>query len=239
VSQTTTEAPTKERIVEAAVDLFHRQGYNATSLRQIADDVGLQVGSLYNHMSSKEQLLFDIMRDVMEELIEHTEEEMASVGSDSLDRVLAFLRASIHFHATRQKQTFIGNSELRGLSPEHRAEIVELRDRYETMLRDTLQAAQDDGAIEVSDVQLATFAALALCTSVATWYRPNGRLSLEDLDRLLPQFFGPLCSARARWLTPPRGDAEPGAAMARLAPPGDSQSSERTLVCRQLGIPSA
>jgi TetR/AcrR family transcriptional regulator, cholesterol catabolism regulator len=196
VSQTTTEAPTKERIVEAAVDLFHRQGYNATSLRQIADDVGLQVGSLYNHMSSKEQLLFDIMRDVMEELIEHTEEEMASVGSDSLDRVLAFLRASIHFHATRQKQTFIGNSELRGLSPEHRAEIVELRDRYETMLRDTLQAAQDDGALEVSDVQLATFAALALCTSVATWYRPNGRLSLEDLDRLLPQFFGPLCSAR-------------------------------------------
>jgi TetR/AcrR family transcriptional regulator, cholesterol catabolism regulator len=196
VSQTATEAPTKERIVEAAVDLFHRQGYNATSLRQIADDVGLQVGSLYNHMSSKEQLLFDIMRDVMEELIEHTEEEMASVGSDSLDRVLAFLRASIHFHATRQKQTFIGNSELRGLSPEHRAEIVELRDRYETMLRETLQAAQDDGALEVSDVQLATFAALALCTSVATWYRPNGRLSLEDLDRLLPQFFGPLCSAR-------------------------------------------
>jgi TetR/AcrR family transcriptional regulator, cholesterol catabolism regulator len=196
VSQTATEAPTKERIVEAAVELFHRQGYNATSLRQIADDVGLQVGSLYNHMSSKEQLLFDIMRDVMEELIEHTEEEMASVGDDSLDRVLAFLRASIHFHATRQKQTFIGNSELRGLSPEHRAGIVELRDRYETMLRETLQAAQDDGAIEVSDVQLATFAALALCTSVATWYRPNGRLSLEDLDRMLPQFFGPLCSAQ-------------------------------------------
>lgn len=196
MSQTTTEAPTKERIVEAAVDLFHRQGYNATSLRQIADDVGLQVGSLYNHMSSKEQLLFDIMRDVMEELIEHTEEEMAAAGSDSLEHVLAFLRASIHFHATQQKQTFIGNSELRGLSAEHRAEIVELRDRYETMLRETLQAAQDDGAIEVPDVQLATFAALALCTSVATWYRPNGRLSLEDLDQLLPQFFGPLCSAR-------------------------------------------
>lgn len=198
MSQTTTEAPTKERIVEAAVDLFYRQGYNATSLRQIADGVGLQVGSLYNHMSSKEQLLFDIMRDVMEELIEHTEEEMAAAGPDSLDRVLAFLRASIHFHATRQRQTFIGNSELRGLSPEHRAQIVELRDRYETMLRATLQAAQDDGSIEVDDVQLATFAALALCTSVATWYRPDGRLLLEDLDRMLPQLFGPLCAVSPR-----------------------------------------
>jgi TetR/AcrR family transcriptional regulator, cholesterol catabolism regulator len=196
LSQLTAEAPTKGRIVEAAVDLFHRQGYNATSLRQIADEVGLQVGSLYNHMSSKEQLLFEIMRDVMEELIEHTEEEMAAAGPDNLDRVRAFLRASIHFHATRQKQTFIGNSELRGLSPEHRQEIVELRDRYETILRDALQAAQDDGSLEVSDVQLATFAALALCTSVATWYRPDGRLSLEDLDQMLPQFFGPLCAAR-------------------------------------------
>lgn len=194
MSQTTTEAPTKERIVEAAVDLFYRQGYNATSLRQIADGVGLQVGSLYNHMASKEQLLFDIMRDVIQELVEYTEEEMASAGSDSLERVLAFLRASIHFHATRQKQTFIGNSELRGLSPEHRAEIVELRDRYEAMLRQTLQAAQDDGTLVVSDVQLASIAALALCTSVATWYRPNGRLSLEDLDQMLPQFFGPLCA---------------------------------------------
>ena len=195
MSQLTAEAPTKERITEAAVDLFYRQGYNATSLRQIADGVGLQVGSLYNHMSSKEQLLFDIMREVMEELIEHTEEEMAAAGRDHVDQVMAFLRASIHFHATRQKQTFIGNSELRGLSPEHRAEIVELRDRYETILREALQAAQDDGALELADTQLATFAALALCTSVATWYRPNGRLSLDDLDRMLPQFFGPLCAA--------------------------------------------
>ena len=197
MSQLTAEAPTKERIIEAAVDLFYRQGYNATSLRQIADGVGLQVGSLYNHMSSKEQLLFDIMREVMEELIEHTEEEMAVAGPEHIDRVVAFLRASIHFHATRQKQTFIGNSELRGLSPEHRAEIVELRDRYETILRDALQAAQEEGSLEVSDVQLATFAALALCTSVAIWYRPDGRLSLQDLDQMLPQFFGPLCAAGA------------------------------------------
>ncbi len=194
MSAVASEAPTKARIVDAAIDLFHRQGYNATSLRQIADGVGLQVGSLYNHMASKEQLLYEIMRDVMVELIQHTEEEMAAAGDDTLERLWAFLRASIHFHATRQKQTFIGNSELRGLLPEHREEIVELRDRYETLLRDTLQAAQDAGSIAVADVQLATFAALALCTSVATWYRPNGRLSLDDLERMLPQLFGPLCA---------------------------------------------
>lgn len=190
------EAPTKERIFDAATDLFYRQGYNATSLRQIADEVGLQVGSLYNHMSSKEQLLFDIMREVMTELIEHTEAEMAAAGDDVVERLLAFLRESIRFHATRQKQTFIGNSELRGLSPEHRAEVVALRDRYETMLRETLQAAKGSGRIEVEDVQLATFAALALCTSVATWYRTDGRLSLGKLDAMLPSLFTPLATAK-------------------------------------------
>lgn len=190
-----TEAAPKERIVAAAVDLFYRQGYNATSLRQIADEVGLQVGSLYNHMSSKEQLLFDIMRGVMTELLDHTETEMAAAGDDPLARLLAFLRASIHFHATRQKQTFIGNTELRGLSDEHRSEIVELRDDYEATLRRAIQEAGDAGAITVEDVQLATFAALAICTSVATWYRPSGRLSLEDLDGMLPGLFGPLATA--------------------------------------------
>ena len=194
MSSVAAEVPTKERIVEAAVELFHRQGYNATSLRQIADEVGLQVGSLYNHMRSKEQLLFEIMRDVMVELIEYTEERMAAARDDTLERLVAFLQASIHFHATRQKQTFIGNSELRGLSPEHRDEIVALRDRYETLLRETLQAASDAGSIRVADVQLATFAALALCTSVATWYRPDGRLPLKDVERMLPGLFGPLCT---------------------------------------------
>ena len=135
------------------------------------------------------------MRDVMTELIEYTESRMAAAGDNALDRLVAFLQASIHFHATRQKQTFIGNSELRGLSREHRHEIVQLRDQYETLLRDTLQAAVDAGSIRVPDVQLATFAALALCTSVATWYRPEGRLPLDDVEVMLPGLFGPLCTA--------------------------------------------
>lgn len=195
MTQVAEMAPTKAKIIDVAIDLFHQQGYNATSLRQIADGVGLQVGSLYNHMSSKEELLFDVMRGVMVELIEHTERQMAAAGDDPVAEVQAFLAASIHYHATRQKETFIGNSELRGLSEEHRAEVVALRDGYESLLRDALTRAAASGAMEVEDVQLATFAALAMCTSVATWYRPHGRLSLDDLQMLLPGLFGPLAAA--------------------------------------------
>ena len=188
---------TRTRVIEAAVDLIHLQGYNATSLRQIADRVGLQVGSLYNHISSKEALLFEIMRGVLDELIADTEREMAEAGPEPLARALAFFRTSIRFHALRRKETFIGNTELRGLSEEHRAEIVQRRDRYETLLRGAFTACQEEGCIEVEDVQLATRAALALCTSIATWYRPGGRLSLDDLQARLPALFAPFARMAA------------------------------------------
>ena len=194
-SEVVAKTPTRDRINDAAIQLFCRQGYNATSLRQIADSVDLQVGSLYNHIRSKEELLFAIMREVMLELFDHSQEAMASAGDDPLQRLVAFLRSSVHFHATRRKQTFIGNTELRGLSDERRAEIVALRDRYEELLVYTIVAARDRGQIEVEDPQLAAFAALAMCTSVATWFRSEGRLSLEDIEEQLPRLFGPLAGS--------------------------------------------
>ena len=181
----------RQRILDAAVELFHRDGYNAASLRQISEMVGLQVGSLYNHISSKEALLFDIMHGVLVELLDETVQEMER-ATEPVGRTLAFLRTSIRFHALRQKETFIGNTELRGLSEEHRREIVALRDRYEGLLRSAMEDCVRDGCLRIADVPLATRAAIALCTSVAVWYRADGRMSLDDLQAELPRLFGPL-----------------------------------------------
>lgn len=182
----------RERILDAAVELFHRDGYNAASLRQISEIVGLQVGSLYNHISSKEALLFEIMNGVLVELLDETVVEMERSGPDPVARTTAFLRTSIRFHAQRQKETFIGNTELRGLSEDHRREIVALRDRYEGLLRSALEDGVAGGRLVIHDVPLATRAAIALCTSVAVWYRAGGRMSIDELQDELPRLFGPL-----------------------------------------------
>lgn len=182
----------RQRILDAAVELFHRDGYNATSLRQISELVGLQVGSLYNHIASKEALLFEIMHGVLVELLDETVVEMERAGDDPVGRTMAFLRTSIRFHALRQKETFIGNTELRGLSDDHRRDIVELRDRYESLLRSALQDCADADLLVIGDVALATRAGIALCTSVAVWFRADGRLPLSDLQEELPWLFGPL-----------------------------------------------
>jgi hypothetical protein len=134
------------------------------------------------------------MRSIMDDLIADAEVALAQAGDEPLDRIMAFMRTSIRFHAERQKETFIGNTELRGLSEARREQIIALRDRYENLLRTELEAARDLEVLDIEELKLATFAGLAICNSVATWYRADGRLTLEEIERLLPHLFGPLAA---------------------------------------------
>jgi len=188
----------RRRIRDAAIDLFYEGGYTTTSLRQLSEVVGLQLGSLYNHIASKEELLFDIMYGVTFELLDETVDAMERAGDDQVGRALAFLRTSVRFHALRQKEAFIGNTELRRLSDEHRREIVALRDRYEGLLGSALAACAAEGSLRVHDVPLATRVALSVCRSVADWYRPDGPLSLEELQTEVPRLIGPFAGMEVR-----------------------------------------
>jgi AcrR family transcriptional regulator len=188
------QSPTAQAIYRASVELFYKQGYGATTLRQIADRVGVQVGSLYNHISSKEQVLLQIMSEVLDELIAAVEAELALV-ENPLDKVSAFVHASIRFHGTHRKETFIGNSELRALAPANRKVIVAKRDQYERLLAQAIHDAVAAGAIEVADEQMAVFAGLAICSHVASWYRSGHRLGLDQAADFLSQMYTPTAPA--------------------------------------------
>lgn len=180
--------PTAVAIRSAAVELFHRQGFEATSQRQLADAVGLQVASLYNHIKSKEQLLATIMTEVMQQLISVTERRVAAAATPQ-ERLLAFMREGIRFHAEHRLEALVGNTELRSLSDENRARVIELRDRYERMLESALQECVNAGTISVPDVKMAAYAGVAICVHVASWYREDGRLPLDEvIDSLLAAY---------------------------------------------------
>ena len=172
--------PTAKAITSAAIDLFFKHGYEAATLRDVADKVGLKVASLYNYIPSKQDLLFTIMFDVMQDLQRDVEEAVAE-QSDPVDRLCAAVRTHVRFHATRTKEVFVGNSELRSLTSRNRTRVVRQRDDYETLFRDLVQAGRDAGAFDIGDVKVATFALLAMCTGPSTWFSPRGRLSVTDL----------------------------------------------------------
>jgi AcrR family transcriptional regulator len=167
-------------IRQAAIDLFYEHGYQATTLRELASACGLKVGSVYNHIESKSALLYEIMTGIMTELLAAQTKAITS-STSSVERLQNAIKLHVAFHAHRAKEVFIGNSELRSLPPKERQEVIMFRDRYEQVILDIVEAGIAEGSFRPVDPRLAVYAILATGTQVAAWFRPNGRLSLEQI----------------------------------------------------------
>ena len=171
---------TMEAIRKAGLRLIFEHGYEAMSLRQLAAEVGIQAGSLYNHISTKQELLFDLIQDHINELLRQLDRALAG-KEDPLEKLRAFVAFHVTYHMTRKREVFIANSELRSLEPKNYEAIVALRGAYEQRLAGILTDGVTEGVFEVADVQVATFAIIALLTGLCTWYRPGGRLTREAI----------------------------------------------------------
>lgn len=166
-------ARTRADIRQAAAELFYEHGYEATSLRSVADRVGIKVGSLYNHMGGKDELLVDIMSVVLDQLPPLIAAAADAAGDDPIERFRAAAGAHIRFHAQHAQETFIGNSELRSLQPDQREIILKARRDYDQLIRGFIQDAAKAAGVELLDLRLQSYALLALGMHVASWFRDD------------------------------------------------------------------
>jgi AcrR family transcriptional regulator len=173
---------TGPRIRAAALQLFARHGYAAVSMRQIAREVGVQAGALYNYTPDKQSMLFRLMQGHMEELLAAWSKEEQREGA--MAGLEAFVRFHIRFHLERPDAVFIAYMELRNLSPDNFARIEELRGQYEAVLERILKAGVEEGVFHVPDTKIVTLAVIAMLTGVNTWYRSGGRLSLGEVEAI-------------------------------------------------------
>ena len=188
---------TGETVYEAAVDLMFERGYHGTSLRDVARVVGVQMSSLYYYHESKQALLVAIMEKTTADLIAVVAEAMEGAGSPR-ERLVAGIRAHVMFHATRRKENFVADSEIRSLEPEERATIVAMRERYEQLFRDVLKEGAASGAFVDVDVSVTLAGLFAMLNGVATWYRPRGRMSLPEIaDQYCTIFLNGIATRRA------------------------------------------
>lgn len=180
-------ADMKQTIKERAIALFYRKGYFATSMSEIARACNIQKASIYYHYENKEALLYSIMAGTMDDLLAYLLDEMdPTVPVEA--RVRAGVRAHVVFHLSRQKENFVANSELRGLSAAHYKDIVAKRDAYERIFQELLEEGQRQGVFKQEDVKILSYAILTLCTSGASWFQPNGRLSINDIAGIYERF---------------------------------------------------
>ena len=173
---------TGPKVRQAASRLFARHGFAAVSMRQIAGEVGVQAGALYLYTPDKQTLLFDLMREHMDDLLSAWEK--IGGGADPVERLESFVRFHIGFHLDRPDAVFIAYMELRNLSDENFSVIEGLRKRYEDRLEEILRAGQKTGAFAVPDTKLATLALIAMLTGVNTWFREGGRLSRDRIEEI-------------------------------------------------------
>lgn len=170
---------TGPRIRAAALKLFARHGFAAVSMRQIAAEVGVQAGALYLYTPDKETLLFDLLKEHMDQLIAAWEDEQQ--GTAPRERLEAFVRFHIGFNLERPDAVFLSYMELRNLGPENFSAIEALRRDYENRLEAILRDGQAAGVFAAPDTKLATLAIIAMLTGVNTWYREGGRLSRDKV----------------------------------------------------------
>ena len=171
---------TEEAIRQAAVGLIAARGFEATTMRQIAAQVGIQPGAVYRYFPSKAALLVDLQVGHLDFLLGHWQAERP-VTDDPVALLRAFVAFHIRFHTLRRKEVFVANMELRSLAPADYRRVVALRRRYEDILSGILGAGILAGRFRLPDARVAAFAILAMLTGVGSWYREGGRLGQREL----------------------------------------------------------
>lgn len=177
-------ASRRDEILRIAMGLFARNGFDGTSIRDIADAAGLTKPALYYHFSDKEELYEHVVTERMTRLNAAMREAIAG-SDDPVEQVRLFVLA----HARRMDADRTGWITARHsfhsiTDPERRERIGRMRREFEHMLRDRFQDAMDRGLLssEVS-ATLVTRMLLSAVNDLARWMRTDGGMTAEDAAR--------------------------------------------------------
>jgi TetR/AcrR family transcriptional regulator, cholesterol catabolism regulator len=185
----TPETPTSERLFDTAAALFFKKGYAETTTREIASAVGIQQASLYYHVESKEDLLYQICVSSLEQLLLDVQTAV-NEASDPLERIRVLARTHLRTILRHQIRHVTMLNELRALSDPHRAAVVALRKKYAALVRSVLEDAQAAGAVR-GDIP-ARFLYLALLNILnwaVLWFRRDQALSVDQLARIFTSVY--------------------------------------------------
>jgi TetR/AcrR family transcriptional regulator, cholesterol catabolism regulator len=187
----------QERVIQVAAELFAERGYDATSMTDLSDATGLAAGGLYHYIGSKKQLLFRICDELMEPLLE---EARAIVATDAPADVQlrGLLRAWLE-HIARHRHHMMVFQQERHLierDPQWRT-VRRQRKDFELILDDVLERCEREGRLSFPDRALALRALLGMVNHTASWLRPRGRLSPEQIaDGYLELLMGSRAATR-------------------------------------------
>ena len=170
-----------ERVQQAGVALFSRKGFAATGIRELGAEAGINSATLYHYVGSKELLLASIIRACLEEMTQAGERALKR-SADPAVQLAGLVAAHVGLTAVNRLTARVAEYEMLGLTGTNRDEMQKMRDDYEAFFGHVLERGGRVGVFHVDDLAMSRLAVLEMCTGVAHWYRPDGRLTLPEIQ---------------------------------------------------------
>jgi AcrR family transcriptional regulator len=172
----------RAELTRAAARLFAQKGYHGTSVGDLADALGLQKGSLYTHIDSKADLLWEVAREGSEAF--HAALDALPEDGPVVERIRAALRAHLRVVAEQLDIATVFVREWRYLEGDRREQFVAERRRYEERIRALFREGREVGELRTDlDDGTAALLALSAVNWAYTWLRPGA-----DTDELADRF---------------------------------------------------
>ena len=174
----------RERILEEAVSLFYAHGFTGTTLDDIAAELGVTKPFIYTHFKSKNELLAAVCLPTIERSVAAIENADNTEGTPT-EKLRLAIAGFTRVIMERQPAIALFFREEKNLAPEALAEIIQAQKRFDRLLSKLLTEGVATGEFDIPDVSLAALVIGGMISWSYTWYRPNGRLPVDELcDRM-------------------------------------------------------
>jgi len=171
----------RDRMLRAAAHCFNRKGYSGTSLKDVADMLGLTDAALYYYVRNKEELVYlcyvhaaDAGREAMQRAIDE--------GNTGLEQVRLYIRYHIDCIVGENGPLAI-MSEIPSLKPDHREEVLELSRMHSSKFEAILQRGIEDGSIAACDVRMTGNAIMGSINWIPKWFHGDAEVAGKVLDQ--------------------------------------------------------
>lgn len=178
------DSPRRKELTRQAAQLFVQEGFDRTTVRMLAQEMGIKSGSLFHHFRDKQEILAAVIEEGTENALSIARAALDECDSDPEARLHAMARAHLETLLTDRNAHVVALYEWRRLDGQARAHLSHLRDAYEALWETVIDEALAAGLIQGDRFLVSRFVMGALNWTVR-WYDPEGERSPEDLAREL------------------------------------------------------
>lgn len=173
----------RDEILRAARTTFARKGYDGASIRDIAQEAELSLSALYYYFPSKQDALYELIREAFEWYYIRAQKVVADAGGSPVDEVASLVRFIVRYRARNQLISRVTLRDTERLDPEKFALIRQQQKDSRGILVDAIRRGMDSGVFRIENPDLAGRAVLSIVNTIPLWYKEDGPLDEAQLER--------------------------------------------------------